>query len=34
MPKKIENVAADVLINAPLPAQTKTYTVISHKICY
>lgn len=30
MPKKIGNVDRQVLVNAPLPPATKTYTVISH----
>ena len=30
MPRKIGNVARSVLVNAPLPAATKSYTVISH----
>ena len=31
MPKKIGSVTRQVLVNAPLPAATQTYTVISHQ---
>ena len=31
MPRKLGNVTKDVLVNAPLPVATTTYTVISHQ---
>ena len=31
MPKKLGSVARDILVKAPLPKATKTYTVISHQ---
>tara|TARA_R110002020_G_scaffold29571_7_gene93211 strand:- start:3249 stop:4811 length:1563 start_codon:yes stop_codon:yes gene_type:complete len=31
MPRKLGNVARSILVNAPLPTATKTYTVISHQ---